>query len=64
MHMIFYGGVGRVCGNKIVVQPARGPGIQLDFGWDFTVDAQCLNEFIRPRDCRALVDSSRKKIKT
>lgn len=56
MQLVFLGGVGHAGGNKIVVQPARGPGILLDFGWDFTVDTQSLNAFVRSRDYRALVD--------
>ncbi len=56
MQLCFLAGVGRVGGNKVVVQPSGGKVILLDFGWDFKVDAQYLDEFIRPRDGRALVD--------
>lgn len=51
----FYGGVGEIGGNKILVED-RNTKIFLDFGMSFKKNNQYFAEFLKPRKCNCLGD--------
>ncbi len=53
----FYGGVNSIGGNKILLTAANGKAILLDFGWNYQIDQKYLNDFMKLRKYRILLDS-------
>src|SRR3989339_1998287 len=53
--LTFYGGVGEVGGNKILLESAKAK-IWLDFGMSFTQFGKYFDEFLQPRKCKGIGD--------
>ncbi len=55
VHIIFYGGVGEIGGNKILIED-RGVRIFFDFGQSFTFGAGYFVDYLQPRSLSVLKD--------
>ena len=53
--LTFYGGVGEIGGNKILLED-RGTRIFLDFGMSFSQSGKYFSEFLNPRKCNGVLD--------
>jgi ribonuclease J len=53
----FFGGVGKIGGNKIVLVGANQKALLLDFGWDFSINHDFLHTFMALRKYQILKDS-------
>ncbi len=54
--LYFYGGLDHIGGNKICAMASNGKGVLLDWGYDFYINKQYFDEFLRPRKSEILVD--------
>lgn len=45
--LAFWGGIGKIGGSKISVEAANGSAALMDFGKDFAIDANFLDEFMK-----------------
>ncbi|MBN2518418.1 MAG: MBL fold metallo-hydrolase [Candidatus Altiarchaeota archaeon] len=55
MKLTFYGGVGEVGGNKILVKEGKTK-VFLDFGMSFSTAGRYFDEFLQPRKCSGVLD--------
>jgi ribonuclease J len=53
----FFGGVGKIGGNKIALVASNQKGVLLDFGWDFSLNRDFLDDFMKLRKFQILRDS-------
>lgn len=53
--LTFYGGVGEIGGNKILVED-NGTRLLLDFGMSFNQSGKYFSEFLNPRKCNCIDD--------
>jgi ribonuclease J len=52
----FFGGINNIGGNKIIIIAGNGNAVFLDFGYDFTINKQFFNSFLKTRKSHILID--------
>jgi len=52
----FFGGINNIGGNKIIIIAGNGNAVFLDFGYDFTINKQFFNSFLKARKSHILID--------
>jgi len=52
----FFGGIKNIGGNKITIIAGNGKAVFLDFGYDFTINKQYFNSFLKARKNHILID--------